>query len=165
MPVEIPLKRKVIVREAFYVKGLGVSSAFNADFVRPAPGTLAAVAFFTRETGDLNAGPSNVIGFRAHNDYRLITPLPLNPEPGPLSLSNNTFVRKLSFKKTDEASRTFLFSSGQMTLDSTKKSDWYATIAATFRSQDGDSISIEGQLRLKQRELFTFSDTRYEPIK
>lgn len=163
--VETPLRRRVVIREAFYVKGLAVSSAFSADFLMPGPGTLCAVAFFTRETGDLNAGPSNLIGFRAHNEYRLIAPLPQNPAVGPLNLTNNTFVRKLSFEETDEASRIFLFSSGQMTLDSTKKSDWFTTIAATFRSQGGDSVRLEGQIRLKERDTFAFSNTRYEPTR
>ncbi len=160
--VEETLKRRVVIREAFYVKGLGVSSAFSADFVTPMAGTLGAVAFFTRETGDLNAGPSNMIGLRAHIDYRLIAPLPENLTVGPLTLTNSAFVKKLSFEKIDEAWRTYLFSEGHMTLDSMKKSDWHTTIAATFRSQDGDSVRIEGQIRMKKRDTFAFKDTRYE---
>lgn len=160
--VEDSLRRRVVIREAFYVKGLGVSSAYRADFLTPMPGSLGAAAFFTRESGDFNTGQSSVFGARAHIEYRLIAPLPEHPTVGPLPLTNNAFVKKLSFEKTDEAWQTYLFSAGHMTLDSMKKSDWHTTIAATFRNQDGDSVRIEGQMKLKKRDTFAFKDTRYE---
>ena len=155
-------RRRVVVREAFYVAGLGVTSAYSADFLTPMPGSLGAAAFFTRESGDSKAGPSSVIGSRKHIEYRLIAPLPENPTVGTMPLNNKAFVRKLSFENTDEAWQIYLFSAGHMTLDSIKKSNWHTTIAATFRNQDGDSVRIEGQMKLKKRDTFAFEDTRYE---
>ena len=134
-------RRRVVVREAFYVAGLGVSSAYSADFLTPMPGSLGAAAFFTRESGDPKAGSSGVFGSRKHIEYRLIAPLPENPTIGTLPLNNKAFVRKLSFENTNEAWQTYLFSAGHLTLDSMKKSDLYQEYQNTHASRPLDTNS------------------------
>lgn len=160
--VEETRKRRVVIREAFYVNGLGVSSAFSSDYVTPMAGTLGAVAFSVRQSGEVNAEPSNTSGRRADVDYRLIAPFPEDLIVGLLPLTNRAFVRRMSFENEDESWRTYLFSAGEMKIDSMKKTDWFTTIAATFRNQNGDSVRIEGQIRMKKRDRFAFKETLYE---
>ncbi|MFQ5607897.1 MAG: hypothetical protein ACE5GA_08105 [Candidatus Zixiibacteriota bacterium] len=158
---EGPSSERVKIREVFYVKGFGVSSAFSADYLVRSDGALAAIAFFTRDSATINPGTGSVVEFRAHNEYRLIAPLPAAPAVGPLPLSNRVFIKRLSFEQTEEVSRTYLFSSGEATIDSTKKSDLFTTISAVFRNQDGDSLSISGRAMFKKRDNFAFKHTRY----
>ncbi len=148
--------------EMFYVEGMAVSSPLSEAYMTPANGNLAAVSYYSKETGMGSDEQSGFFVQRRRSTYRMILSLPAKLSPGEITLDNLSFVRNFSSVEQPIPARTYLFSTGTFSIDSIKSSDLYTSIDAIFRSLEGDTLKYQGHMKLVPRDRFYFRGVIYQ---
>lgn len=154
-------RQRMTIIESFYTRGLGLASPFSQEFIKPGPGSLAAVSFFVRDTAQSATQKGSLIKSRGRITYRLYLPLGSELIPGDAPLRQGAFMRDHSRYNLSQSERTYLYANGKMSIDSLKSSSVYTTVDAVFRNLAGDSLAVSAEIRFRQRHNFRFSKTKY----
>jgi len=151
------------VSEAFFVRNYNVDNPLRRDFLISGNGTLMALDLFITDTSMYQPAKTTTlpIGARPRLKLRMYWPLPELLEAGERGLHRGAFVEMVGKYEATPAERIFQLAHGELVIDSVRSKKLYLTIDATFRSLAGDSLRFDGNVKIKERKQFKFSNTSY----
>ncbi|MBN4076522.1 hypothetical protein JYT16_02265 [Gemmatimonas aurantiaca] len=152
------------VSDAFFVRNRDVGDPLHRDFLISGEGSLMALEFSIASDTSYyrtKVKSSLPIGSREALTMRMYWPLPESLTAKQQGVNRGAFVDMIGNYEATTAERIFQLAHGELTIDSVKSKKLYLSIDATFRSLAGDSLRFDGNVRVRERKQFKFSNTSY----